>query len=83
MPDGSSRLGRLSRSGRYDLKRLEGGDVAAHGNDTPLGPEWLDHPLKVIGLTTVNVTSAATLLIYRLDGNAINLCGRARTLDFG
>jgi mRNA interferase YafQ len=37
---------RLSRSGRYDLKRLKEAMLLLIGNDAPLGPEWLDHPLK-------------------------------------
>lgn len=36
---------RLSRSGRYDLKRLKEAMLLI-ANDEPLGPEWLDHPLK-------------------------------------
>ena len=37
---------RLSRSGRYDLNRLKQAMLLLIANDTPLGPEWLDHPLK-------------------------------------
>ncbi len=37
---------RLSRSGRYDLKRLKEAMLLLIANDAPLGPEWLDHPLK-------------------------------------
>ena len=37
---------RLSRSGRYDLKRLKEAMLLVIGNDEPLGPQWLDHPLK-------------------------------------
>ena len=37
---------RLSHSGRYDLKRLKEAMLLLIGNDAPLGPEWLDHPLK-------------------------------------
>lgn len=37
---------RLSRSGRYDLKRLKEAMLLLVANDAPLGPEWLDHPLK-------------------------------------
>lgn len=51
---------RLSRSGRYDLKRLKEAMLLLLGNETPLGPEWLDHRSRAIGPTTVNVTSAAT-----------------------
>ena len=37
---------RLSRSGRYDLKRLKEAMLLLIGNDAPLGLEWLDHPLN-------------------------------------
>ena len=37
---------RLSRSGRYDLARLKAVMLQIIANDAPLGPEWLDHPLK-------------------------------------
>ena len=37
---------RLSRSGRYDMNRLKEAMLLLIANDGPLGPEWLDHPLK-------------------------------------
>lgn len=37
---------RLSRAGRYDLNRLKEAMLLLIANDAPLGPEWLDHPLK-------------------------------------
>ncbi|MFZ6764976.1 type II toxin-antitoxin system YafQ family toxin [Pseudoroseomonas sp. WGS1072] len=37
---------RLSRSGRYDLHRLKEAMLLLIANDGPLGPEWLDHPLR-------------------------------------
>ena len=37
---------RLSRSGRYDMTRLKEVMLLLIANDAPLGPEWLDHPLK-------------------------------------
>lgn len=37
---------RLSRSGRFDMKRLKEAMLLLMANDAPLGPEWLDHPLK-------------------------------------
>ena len=37
---------RLSRSGRYDLKRLKQAMLLLIANDAPLSPEWLDHALK-------------------------------------
>ncbi|RDE07615.1 type II toxin-antitoxin system YafQ family toxin [Pelagibacterium lacus] len=37
---------RMSRSGRYDMLKLKHVMMLLIGNDAPLGPEWLDHPLK-------------------------------------
>lgn len=36
---------RLSRSGRFDMNRLKEAMLLLIGNDSPLGPEWRDHPL--------------------------------------
>ena len=63
---------RLSRSGRYDLKRLKEAMLLLIGNDAPLGPEWLDHPLKGDWADHRECHIGGDfLLIYRLDGNAI------------
>src|ERR1700710_82630 len=37
---------KLSRSGRYDMRQLKEAMLLLIANDAPLGPEWLDHPLK-------------------------------------
>lgn len=37
---------RLTKSGRYDMARLKEAMLLLIANDAPLGPEWLDHPLK-------------------------------------
>lgn len=37
---------RLSRSGRYDMRRLKEVMLQIVANEAPLGPEWRDHPLK-------------------------------------
>jgi mRNA interferase YafQ len=37
---------RLSRSGRYDMRRLKQAMLLLIANDGPLGAEWRDHPLK-------------------------------------
>jgi mRNA interferase YafQ len=37
---------RLSRSGRFNMKLLKEVMLLLVANDAPLGPEWLDHPLK-------------------------------------
>ena len=47
---------RLTRSGRYDMKRLKQVMLAPIANEAPLGPEWRDHAL-----------SGDFLLAYRLD----------------
>jgi mRNA interferase YafQ len=36
----------LSGSGRYDVRQLKEAMLLLIANDGPLGPEWLDHPLK-------------------------------------
>ncbi len=37
---------RLSRSGRFDMRRLKEAMLLLIANDGPLGAEWRDHPLK-------------------------------------
>jgi mRNA interferase YafQ len=37
---------RLSRSGRFNMVQLKEAMLLLIANDDPLGPEWLDHPLK-------------------------------------
>jgi mRNA interferase YafQ len=37
---------RLSRSGRFDMKRLKEVMLLLIANHAPLGAEWLDHALK-------------------------------------
>jgi mRNA interferase YafQ len=62
----------LSRSGRYDLKRLKEAMLLLIGNDAPLGPEWLDHPLKGGWIDHRECHIGGDfLLIYRLEGNTI------------
>ena len=59
---------RLSRSGRYDLTRLKEVMLPLIANDEPLGPEWLDHPLK--GDWTDHLecrVGGDFLLIYQLE----------------
>lgn len=59
---------RLSRSGRYDLSRLKEVMLLLIANDSPLGPEWLDHPLKGewAGYRECHV-GGDFLLIYEVD----------------
>jgi mRNA interferase YafQ len=59
---------RLSRSGRYDMQRLKEAMVLLVANDSPLGPEWLDHPLvgDWDGHRECHI-GGDFLLIYRVD----------------
>jgi mRNA interferase YafQ len=74
---------RLSRSGRYDLKRLKEAMVLLIGNDAPLGREWLDHPLKGDWADHRECHLGGDFsLMYRLEGNTIifvKAAGRAAT----
>ncbi len=64
----------LSRSGRYDLKRLKEAMLLLIANDAPLGHEWLDHPLKGNWADHRECHIGGDfLLIYRLDGNTVIL----------
>ena len=64
---------RLSRSGRYDMTRLKRAMSLLIANDTPLGPEWLDHPLKGEWADHRECHIGGDfLLIYQLEGNQIN-----------
>jgi mRNA interferase YafQ len=59
---------RLSRSGRYDMNRLKQAMMALVANDAPLGPEWLDHPLKGAWATHRECHIGGNfLLIYKID----------------
>ena len=70
---------RLSRTGRYDLTRLKEAMLLLIGNDAPLGPEWLDHPLKGewSGYRECHV-GGDFLLIYQVDDKA----GKSGTIIF-
>ena len=59
---------RLARSGRYDMKRLKKAMLLLIASDEPLGPEWLDHPLKGNwqGHRECHI-GGDFLLVYRLD----------------
>ncbi len=58
----------LSRSGRYDMRRLKSAMLLLIAGDVPLGPEWKDHPLKGdwSGYRECHV-GGDFLLIYKLD----------------
>ena len=61
---------RLSRSGRYDMRRLKEAMLLLIANDGPLGPEWSDHPLKGdwSGYRECHV-GGDFLLVYTIDDN--------------
>ncbi len=64
---------RLSQSGRYDMTRLKQAMLLLIANDAPLGPEWLDHPLKGAWVDHHECHIGGDfLLIYQVDANAIN-----------
>ena len=62
---------RLSRSGRYDMHRLKKAMLLLIANDAPLGPQWLDHPLKGewSGYRECHI-GGDFLLIYEVDSTA-------------
>ncbi|WP_308446361.1 type II toxin-antitoxin system YafQ family toxin [Iodobacter sp.] len=63
---------RLSRSGRYDMNRLKEAMLLLIANDAPLGPEWLDHPLKGDWANYRECHIGGDfLLIYQLEANVI------------
>lgn len=63
---------RLSRSGRYDLRRLKEAMLLLIAADAPLGSEWLDHPLKGDWADHRECHIGGDfLLIYRKEGDCI------------
>ena len=64
---------RLSHSGRFDLVRLKEAMMLLIANDQPLGPEWLDHPLKGAWADHRECHIGGDfLLIYQVEANLIN-----------
>ncbi|AFL76150.1 type II toxin-antitoxin system YafQ family toxin [Thiocystis violascens] len=64
---------RLSRSGRFDLRRLKEVMLLLIANEAPIGPEWLDHPLKGEWADHREChVGGDFLLIYQVAGNRIN-----------
>jgi len=61
---------RLSKSGRYDMKRLRTAMIHLILNEGPLPPEWKDHPLMGDwkGHRECHI-GGDFLLIYRVEGN--------------
>ncbi|MEQ1929306.1 MAG: type II toxin-antitoxin system YafQ family toxin [Parvularculaceae bacterium] len=63
---------KLSRSGRYDMRQLKEAMLLLIANDGPLGPEWLDHPLKGDWADHRECHIGGDfLLIYRIEGNQL------------
>jgi len=63
----------LSHSGRFDLVRLKEVMILLIANESPLGPEWLDHPLKGAWADHRECHIGGDfLLIYQIEANAIN-----------
>lgn len=64
---------RLSESGRYDMKCLKEVMLMLIANESPLGPEWLDHPLKGEWADHRECHIGGDfLLIYQLHGSGTN-----------
>lgn len=62
---------RLSRSGRFDMKRMKEAMLLLIANDGPLGREWLDHALTGNWANHRECHIGGDfLLIYRIDGSA-------------
>lgn len=64
---------KLFRSGRYDMRQLKEAMLLLIANDGPLGPEWLDHPLKGEWADHRECHIGGDfLLIYQLDETQVN-----------
>ena len=63
----------MSHSGRFDLVRLKEVMILLIANESPLGPEWLDHPLKGAWADHRECHIGGDfLLMHHIDANAIN-----------
>jgi mRNA interferase YafQ len=63
----------LSRSGRYDMRQIKEAMLLLIANNGPLGPEWLDHPLKGDWIDHRECHIGGDfLLIYQIEGNQLN-----------
>lgn len=64
---------RLSESGRYDMQHLKEVMLMLISNKSPLGSEWLDHPLKGEWADHREChVGGDFLLIYQLHGSGAN-----------
>jgi len=64
---------RLTHSGRFNMQRLKEIMLLLIAGDAPLGPEWLDHPLKGEWSDHRECHIGGDfLLIYQIDGERLN-----------
>lgn len=64
---------RLSRTGRFNMGQLKEAMLLLIANDGPLGPEWLDHPLKGEWADHRECHIGGDfLLVYQLDDTMVN-----------
>lgn len=64
---------RLSRSGRHDMGRIKEAMLLLIANDLPLGPEWLDHPLKGAWADHRECHIGGDfLLLYQIEGDTVH-----------
>ena len=74
---------RLSRSGRYDMKRLKAVMLLLIANEVPLGPERRDHALKGVWANHREChVGGDFLLIYQVD-NSVGPCGSINFVRVG
>ena len=63
---------RLNKSGRFNMHQLKTAMLQLVSNDAPLGPEWLDHPLKGDWSDHRECHIGGDfLLIYQISGNQV------------
>ena len=73
---------RLTHSGRFDMRLLKAAMLLLIANDAPLGPEWLDHPLKGDWADHREChVGGDFLLIYQVAGNVINFVRAGTHVD--
>jgi mRNA interferase YafQ len=62
---------KLTQSGRYNMKKLKDAMLLLISNESPLGPEWLDHPLTGdwSGHRECHI-GGDFLLIYKIDDSS-------------
>lgn len=69
---------RLSRTGRYDMTRAKEAMLLLIADDSPLPPEWLDHPLQGnwLGYRECHIGGDFLLIFKIVDGKVVfSRCG--------